>query len=107
MQFKRQLTFILLFLPFLSHGNPSCEIESHQWHNKMGTVSGVASGFQLGKIYVTLTNGERKYTTVAEKNGHWALSFPDLEPASEITCWQEGTPFHAKLSLKHPENKNF
>lgn len=107
MYFKIFLVFVFFMFSFSIYGKPSCELESHRRNNKIGTVSGTASGFQLGKIYVTLTNGDRKYTTVAENNGHWALSFSDLEPSSEIICWQEGSALQATLSLKHPENKNF
>jgi hypothetical protein len=75
-------------------------VEQHSQSNKIGTVSGIASGFEKGKIYVTLSNGLRKYTTIAESDGRWALSFAELEKSSEILCWQNGSSFQAKLSIE-------
>ena len=100
------MTHHLLFLIFLYAGvtlaAPSCEIKSQSVNKKVGTVSGIASGFQSGKIYVTLSNGNRKYSTVAEPNGQWALSFASLENKSEIVCWQEGNALTATQNLAHP-----
>ncbi len=91
--------FLFLFLPSLKAAEPQCEIKHNNTLQKLSTVSGMVSGFQSGKVYVTLTNGNRKYTTVAEKEGRWALSFADLENSSEILCWQEGNGLTAKTTL--------
>jgi len=83
------LLLVLSFSLFAAH--PKCEIKSNHSSQKLATVSGLASGFHSGRIYVTLTQGNRKYTTVAEKEGQWALSFADLGSESKIVCWQEGS----------------
>jgi len=89
-----------LLSSLLNAAQPKCKIKNNSFFQKLGTVSGQASGFQSGRVYVTLTQGGRKYTTVAEKEGNWALSFADLEPESKILCWQEGTGLTAEATLK-------
>lgn len=97
----KTLLCILLLSSSLFAAHPKCEVKSSQSSQKLGTVSGTASGFQSGRVYVTLTQGNRKYTTVAEREGNWAISFADLETESKISCWQEGTGLVAETSLKH------
>ena len=91
-------TLILSFVSLPIWGHPSCEVQKRSSDKKLGIASGIANGFESGKIYVTLTNGSRKYTTVAENGGKWAISYADLDKKSEIFCWQEGTGLHAKSS---------
>lgn len=95
----KSLLFFFLSLSALGSADPKCHIEKNSFHQKISTVSGVATGFQSGKIYVTLSNGNRKYTTVAEKDGRWALSFAGLEKKSEVVCWQEGNGLTAQNSI--------
>jgi hypothetical protein len=93
-----RLLFFFVCFSSLGVAVPKCHIKKNSSHQKVSTVSGIATGFQNGKIYVTLSNGNRKYTTVAERDGHWALSFADLEKKSEVVCWQEGNGLTAQNS---------
>jgi hypothetical protein len=95
----KRILFFFIFCSAFCSADPKCQIEKNSSHQKLSTVSGVATGFQNGKIYITLSNGNRKYTTVAERDGHWALSFADLEKKSEVVCWQEGNGLTAQNSI--------
>jgi len=97
-----RLIAVNLFIAFSCWGVPTCQISANQTTNKLSTVSGTSSGFQNGKVYVSISNGNRTYTTIAEKNGHWALSFANLDKKSEIVCWQEGNGLQAKQYLTQP-----
>lgn len=93
------LAFVFTLGSILNAAQPKCEIKHHNSFQKLGTVTGLASGFQSGKVYVTLTQGDRKYTTIAQPEGHWALSFADLELESKVLCWQQGTGLTAEATL--------
>ncbi len=97
--FTVSVSFIFLLLSHRCLAAPKCEIKNNTSRQDLGIVSGLASGFGSGKIYITLKNGPRKYTTVAEKTGHWSLSFAELENRSEILCWQEGNALTAGYSI--------
>ena len=96
----KSLSLVFLSLAATALGQPSCQVKNQSLNERLSVASGIATGFEPGKVYVTLTNGTRKYTTVAEKDGHWALSFPFLEQKSEILCWQEGNCLNAKNILE-------
>lgn len=98
----KSIIYIFCFVVCPCLASPICEITHQSSDKKINVVSGRSSGFQQGKVYITLSNGTRNYTTVAEKTGLWAISFPSLEKKSDIVCWQEGNGKQAKTFATHP-----
>lgn len=80
----------LLLTSSLWAAPPECNIDTSQPPERglLSMVSGNASGFQPGPVYVTVTNGEKKFTTMADRAGDWAIVYANIDSHSEVLCWQ-------------------
>lgn len=88
----RRLSIVVLTLGLagLLYGQPECNIDANPQISDglLALVSGNVKGFQPGPVYVTITNGTRKFTTMAEKGGLWAAVYVNTEGNTDVLCWQ-------------------
>ena len=86
--------FALLTLVSAVHAAPECLIDQRETlpgesgPRLVEVLSGAAKGFASGPIYVSVSNGTRSFTTLADKNGKWAIVYADTVPHTEVLCWQ-------------------
>ena len=69
---------------------PECNIDPsyNDSTSLLAVVSGDVKGFEPGPVYVTVTNGDKKYTTVVNREGKWALMYPSATADTQVLCWQ-------------------
>ena len=100
-----RLTLLLIIFSWsvyaMQDTSPICQIDHRHQDRLLSVLSGTATGFAEGRIYVTVTNANRKYITLTDQDGKWALSYADIEPNSHILCWQDGHELTAETLLSH------
>lgn len=87
---KRFALVMGLTLSALGSAAPECIIDAAQTDSTslLATISGSVKGFELGVVYVTVTNGDKKYTTSISRDGKWALLYAPQVDDSQVLCWQ-------------------
>jgi hypothetical protein len=74
----------------VSMATPECNIDPSfkDSTSVIAVISGTVKGFDPGAVYVTVTNGDKKYTTLVNREGKWALMYPSEATDSQVLCWQ-------------------
>jgi len=90
---KRVFLSFVFLLTSMSFAAPECLIDATQKDSTslIAVISGSAKGFDVGPVYITVTNGDKKYTTLVNREGKWALMYPSLVMDTQVLCWQGWT----------------
>lgn len=93
----------LLFFSSLAVAAPDCGTNlAGPVDTRLRLLSGKASGFDAAEpIFVTVTTGEKKYTTQANKDGNWEVLYGNFSGDSRLLCWQ-GFPDSDTAAVGHP-----
>jgi len=84
------LWFFALVLQRALVAAPSCDVTSISPNDAvLAQVKGVAKGFDYSEpVFVTVTNGGKRYTTQPDKDGRWELLFGNFALDTSLLCWQ-------------------
>lgn len=84
------LSLVFFFSSVVSLAAPECNIDPtyNDSTSLLAVISGNVKGFEPGPVYVTITNGDKKYTTVVNREGKWALMYPSVVTDTQVLCWQ-------------------
>lgn len=85
------LLFTAALFSATSFAAPECLIDAEEKADStslIAVITGSVKGFEPGPVYVTVTNGPNKYTTIINREGKWALMYPSLTTDSQVLCWQ-------------------
>lgn len=77
---------------------PECLIDGNRDDGRLvNVISGQAKGFLPKEpVFVTVTNGNRKFTTQTDRAGFWATLYANETQETEVLCWQGLTAVRAK-----------
>ena len=87
---RGMLIALPLIVSAMSFAAPECIVDASaaQPDGLLAVITGSVKGFDPGPVYVTVTNGTQEYTTLAARDGKYAVLYAN--PAANVTvlCFQ-------------------
>lgn len=95
-------TYILFFLlsSAAAFSAPDCTIDFVRVTSPVGIISGTAKGDKPGSLYVTVKNADLPYTTLADQNGKWSVTFRYFSTQVTAEAWQPGSRNSSATALR-------
>lgn len=66
---------------------PDVVLDFKNSYNGYGTFAGHLTSTPTAPVGITVDNGGLKFSTIADKDGNWAISFRQRVVMSDITAW--------------------